>query len=147
MLSLGNAVAGRKAIAVTDRQFVVLRLLWRHGPMTVREALAKLPEGERQPYTTVLALMQHMEKAGLLVHEKEGAAYRYRPAIAEREGTRRLLQDILDRFFGGSPHALVAGLVDAEQISAEELADLEAKLRSEAPPGDAPPASRKRKGK
>jgi predicted transcriptional regulator len=116
--------------------------------MTVREAIEKLPEGDRQPYTTVLGMMQHMEKAGLLVHEQDGAAYRYRPAIAEREGVRRLLRDFLDRFFGGSPQALVAGLVDAEQMSPEELADLEAKLRSAPTASEAAkPRPAKRKGK
>ena len=67
------AVAGRKAIAITDRQFAVLRVLWASGPLTVRELMEHLPRGDRQPYTTVLGLLQSMEKAGLVVHEKEGA--------------------------------------------------------------------------
>jgi hypothetical protein len=29
-------MAGRKALAITERQFQVLRVLWEHGPLTVR---------------------------------------------------------------------------------------------------------------
>ena len=57
-------MAGRKTIAITDRQFAALRVLWAHGPLTVRELMGQLPRGDSQPYTTVLALLQGMEKAG-----------------------------------------------------------------------------------
>ena len=32
-------MAGRKVLAITDRQFAVLRVLWQHGPLTVRELM------------------------------------------------------------------------------------------------------------
>ena len=54
-------MAGRKTIALTDRQFAVLRILWEAGPLTVRELMERLPRGDRQPYTTVLGLLQTME--------------------------------------------------------------------------------------
>jgi predicted transcriptional regulator len=88
-------MAGRKTIAITDRQFAALRVLWRCGPLTVRELMGHLPRGDRQPYTTVLALLQGMEKAGLVVHEKEAQTHRYRSTLTEREATTNLLSDIL----------------------------------------------------
>src|SRR5947209_862185 len=106
-------MAGRKTLAITDRQFAVLRLLWERGPLTVREVLDGLPRGdEPPPYTTVLGLLQTMEKAGLVTHRQEGATYRYAAALSRQEGTRTLLADFLGRFFGGSARDLVLGLVD-----------------------------------
>ena len=61
-------MAGRKTLAITDRQFEALRVLWDHGPLTVRQLMERLPRGDRQPYTTVLGLLQNMEKAGLVGH-------------------------------------------------------------------------------
>ena len=29
----GRLMAGRKALAITERQFAVLRVLWEHGPL------------------------------------------------------------------------------------------------------------------
>jgi len=121
-------MAGRKTIAITDRQFGVLRVLWACGPLTVRELMEHLPRGDRQPYTTVLGLMQGMEKAGLVAHEKEAQTHRYRPTLTEREATKSLLSDFLGRFFHGSAESLVLGLVDACELDPDALKAIEARL-------------------
>lgn len=122
-------MAGRKTLAMTDRQFAVLRILWEQGPLTVRELMEYLPRKDRQPYTTVLGLLQTMEKAGLVTHREEGATYRYEPAVSQREATGTLLHDFLARFFRGSAEALVLGLVDARALSPAELRGIEARLK------------------
>jgi predicted transcriptional regulator len=121
-------MAGRKTLAITDRQFEVLGLLWEHGPLTVRALMEHLPRGHRQPYTTVLGLLQTMEKAGLVTHVEEGQSYRYVPAVSQRQATGTLLRDFVDRFFSGSAQRLVLGLVDAQELSPQELSAIEAEL-------------------
>src|SRR5438067_857483 len=132
-------MAGRKTIAITERQFAVLRVLWERGPLTVRELMEHLPHGDRQPYTTALGLVQTMEKAGLLAHEKEGLTHRYRPTVSRREATGSLLSDFLARFFHGSAEQLILGLVDAEQLAPDDLRAIEARLAGAG--GEAPPAA------
>ena len=121
-------MAGRKALALTERQFAVLQVLWERGPLTVRGLMEHLPGGERQPYTTVLGLLQNMEKVGLVTHAEEGATYRYAPALTRRAATGALLRDFVARFFRGSAEALVQGLVDSAALSPEDLRDIEARL-------------------
>src|SRR5436190_23588573 len=122
-------MAGRKTIAITDRQFAALHILWERGPLTVRELMDHLPRGDRQPYTTVLGLLQNMEKAGLVRHREEGLTYRYEPAVSRHEATGALLRDFLTRFFRGSAEALVLGLVDMEELSPQELREIKARLQ------------------
>jgi predicted transcriptional regulator len=122
-------MAGRKTLAMTDRQFTILRLLWEHGPLTVRQLMERLPGGERQPYTTVLGMLQTMEKAGLVAHEAEGTTYRYRAAVSRQKAMGTLLRDFMARFFRGSAEELVLGLVDADALTAADLRDIEAKLK------------------
>jgi predicted transcriptional regulator len=140
-------MAGRKALAITERQYEMLTLLWDHGPMTVRELLGRLPRADRPPYTTVLGLLQNMERAGLVDHDEEGPAHRYRPRLSRREATGSLLGDFLNRFFRGSAERLVLGLVDAEQLTPDDLRAIEARLAQ--PPGDAndPPKAPRRRRK
>jgi predicted transcriptional regulator len=121
-------MAGRKAVTITDRQFAALAVLWERGPLTVRELMDELPGGGRQPYTTVLGLLQNMEKAGLVTHVAEGQSYRYAPALSRREATGTLLRDFVARFFRGSAEALVLGLVDAQALSPEEWSAIEGKI-------------------
>jgi predicted transcriptional regulator len=134
-------MAGRKTLAITERQFSVLRVLWERGPQTIRELMKHLPGGDRQPYTTVLGLLQHMRKAGLVTADKEGLTHRYRPAVSRREATGNLLSDFLSRFFHGSAEQLILGLVDAKQIERNDLKAIEARLAAQAkgkPAIDAP---------
>ena len=144
-------MSGRKTIAITDRQFAVLRVLWASGPLTVRELMDHLPRGDGQPYTTVLGLMQSMEKGGLIAHETEARTHRYRPLLTEREATSNLLTDFLGRFFHGSAERLVLGLVDSDQIDPSTLRAIEAQLAAtaEAPadPAPTPKPTRRQGGK
>jgi predicted transcriptional regulator len=98
-----------------------------------------LPRGDRQPYTTVLGLLQSMEKAGLVEHDKEGLTHRYRPTVSQLEATGSLLSDFLARFFHGSAEQLVLGLIDSQQLAPDDLSAIEAKLAGladMASPGD-----------
>src|SRR5438445_4823748 len=121
-------MAGRKTIAITDRQFEALRILWEQGPLTVRQLMEHLLRGDRQPYTTVLGLLQNMEKAGLVSHREEGLTYRYEPTVSKQEATGKLLRDFVTRFFRGSAEALVLGLVDTQALSPHESRQIEATL-------------------
>ncbi len=106
-----------------------------------------LPGGDRQPYTTVLGLLQSMEKAGLVRHEKESRTHRYRPTLTEREATNHLLVDFLGRFFRESAERLVLGLVDANQIDPEALKAIEARLAGSTGAVDPKPKPSKRPGR
>jgi predicted transcriptional regulator len=140
-------MAGRKTLALTDRQFAALQVLWQHGPLTVRQLMEHLPRGDRQPYTTVLGLLQTMEKAGLVCHEEEGQTYRYAAAVSREDATGTLLRDFLARFFRGSAEALVLGLVDSRELSADELREIERKLQAPQPAPPSPPSTPRRRRK
>jgi predicted transcriptional regulator len=118
----------RKQLAITERQFEVLSLLWEHGPMTVRDLLDRLDRDHPLPYTTVLGLLQNMERAGLATHDVESQTHRYRALLSREQATGTLLSDFVARFFRGSAERLVLGLVDADQLSADDLRQIEAQL-------------------
>jgi len=122
-------MAGRKTLAMTDRQFAVLQVLWEQGSLTVRQLMEHLPGGEGQPYTTVLGMLQTLEKAGLVRHEEEGSSYRYTAAVSREAALGTLLRDFVARFFRGSAEDLVMGLVDAKALSAQDLRDIESRLK------------------
>lgn len=136
-------MAGRKTLAITDRQFEMLSLLWEHGPLTVRELLGRLPRSSEVPYTTVLGLLQNMERAGLVAHDAEKTTHRYRPVVTREEATRNLLADFLQRFFRGSAERLVLSLVDARQLTPADLREIETRLAQPAPEPTEPPRPRR----
>jgi predicted transcriptional regulator len=96
--------------------------------MTVRDLLDHLDRDHPLPYTTVLGLLQNMERAELVTHDVENQTHRYRALHSREEATSTLLSDFVARFFRGSAERLVLGLVDANQLSAGDLRQIEAQL-------------------
>ncbi len=100
-------MAKRSVLKPTDAELAILRILWKHGPSTVRQvnevAAADRPIG----YTTTLKLLQIMTDKGLTVREEMGRSHVYAASHEEEVMQRRLLDDLLERAFGGSASKLV----------------------------------------
>jgi predicted transcriptional regulator len=102
----------------------VLSILWEHGPATVREILEALPDGKVRAYTTVLTVMQVMEKKSLLTHVSEGNTHVYKPKVTRRQTIGPVLKNLVRQVFGGSPATAMQHLLAEHEVSAEELAKL-----------------------
>ena len=88
-------MAGTSPSALSRREYTILKVLWDQGPLTVREVrelLAGAGAREEIPYTTVLSLLQLMERKGYVVHEADGKTYRYRAKVSRGPTTRRVIR-------------------------------------------------------
>lgn len=103
----------------TDAELAILRVLWAHGPATVREVQDHLDAD--QGYTTVLKHLQIMLDKDLVTRDESGRAHVYAPAVAEADTQRRLVDDLLDRAFGGSAQQLVMRALSTEDVTRDEL--------------------------
>lgn len=102
----------------------VLSVCWERGPSTVREVLEALPDGKARAYTTVLSVMQVMEKKRLLSHTSQGNTHIYEARVTRDEVTRPLLRNLVRDVFGGSPAAALQQLLAGNRISREELDEI-----------------------
>ena len=96
-------------------------------PLAVTEAiLARMAQhdGTLKSYTTVLTVMQKLDKSGWLTHREEGRAYVYRPTKTRDEAGRSSLRQFIDRICGGNPIAAFQHLLADEDLSADDLAAL-----------------------
>jgi predicted transcriptional regulator len=115
-------MAGKTPSALSGREYTILKLLWQHGPSTVREVRQRLADDERDediPYTTVLSLLQLMEKKGYVGHEADGKTYRYQARVPRSRTTGLVIRDFVSRFFDGSTEALLMGLAESPDVSPE----------------------------
>lgn len=108
----------------SDLEMQVLSVLWEKGPLTVRDVLGAMPDGKERAYTTVLSVMQIMEKKGLLTHKREGLAHVYQPRVTKRQVFRPMMRDLLRNFFGGDASAAMQYLLDEAKVDANELKDI-----------------------
>ena len=110
----------------TNAELAILRVLWQHGPRTVRDVHADLapPDGRRVGYTTVLKLMQIMTEKGLVARDESERSHVYRARVSEADTQRRLVRDLVDRAFGGSALQLMQQALSSKRVSQSELREL-----------------------
>ena len=103
-------------------QRAVIETVWELGEATVGQVRARLPH--RPAYTTVLTVLQKLERAGWLRHRTEGRSYVYRAARTRRAEGVSALRRFMERVFDGDRRALFEHLLEDEHLTASELAEL-----------------------
>jgi predicted transcriptional regulator len=122
----------------------VLSVLWERGPSPVRTVLAEMPDGKARAYTTILSVMQVMEKKGLLSHVAQGNAHVYQARVSRQEVTGPLLRGLVRQVFGGSPATVLQHLLAEERVTPGELDEIkEIIARHEKEAGECPDGKRK----
>jgi BlaI family penicillinase repressor len=110
---------------LSDAEREVLRVLWDHGPGTVREVNALLEEqGRRWAYTTVITLLQRLQAKGYVASDTSGFAHVFRAAVSRDAVLRQRLTDLADEFCEGTAAPLVLALVEGQRLSHDELQQL-----------------------
>jgi len=120
----------------SDLQLQVLSVLWRKGPATVRELLEAMPDGKKRAYTTLLSVLQVMEKKRLVTHVRRGQAHVYRAAVDREHVLRPMLRELTDNVFGGSPARALQFLLNDSDVDERELAEIRQLLRRLDPSGN-----------
>jgi predicted transcriptional regulator len=105
----------------TDAQLAILGVLWRTGPATVRQVHEELPAAVRRGYTTTLKLMQIMAEKGLVLRDESARSHVYSAAVGEQDVKGRLVEDLMERAFGGSAAELALRALAHKPASKEEL--------------------------
>ena len=113
-----------KTIRPSDLEMQVLAVLWDKGPATVRHVLDAMPDGKQRAYTTVLSVMQVMEKKGLLDHTRDGLAHVYRPRVTRNQVYRPLMKGLLKNLFAGKASRAMQFLLAEAEVDEAELKEI-----------------------
>lgn len=109
----------------TKLELTILRVLWDKGPGSVREIQARLSETRETGYTTALKMLQIMTEKGLVDRDETVRPQIYRAKFSQEKTQKQLLQDLIQRAFGGSVKALVMQAVSTRKSSPEDLEAIE----------------------
>ena len=109
----------------TKVELSILRVLWEKGPGTVREIQARLSVTRETGYTTALKMLQIMTEKGLVERDEAVRPQIYRAKFSQEKTQKQLLQDLVQRAFGGSVKALVMQAISTKRSSPEDLEAIE----------------------
>jgi BlaI family transcriptional regulator, penicillinase repressor len=113
-----------KTLSPSNLEMQVLALLWDHGPLSARSVLERMRDGKPRAYTTILSVLQVMERKGLVRHETEGNRHVYVPKVKRQSVVRPLLRGLIKTILGGCPSAAMQHLLDSSEITEGDLAEM-----------------------
>ena len=114
-------------------QKAVMEAVWDLGEATVQQVRDRLQREPLPVYTTVLSVMQKLEKAGWLGHRSRGRVYVYQPTRSRDEADSSTARALLRRVFGGDPLRLFQHILADEDLSDGDLAALRKMIERKRP--------------
>jgi BlaI family penicillinase repressor len=106
-----------------------MKVLWERGASTVAEVVKELEGRLHWKPRTVQTLVRRLAEKGALAVETVGREFRYSPAVAQDECQHEESRSFLERVFDGRLAPFVAGLMQREQLSKDDLDALRKVLR------------------
>ena len=107
----------------------VMDLVWQQKNATVYSVVEQLCQEKKLAYTTVMTVMTRLTKKGVLVREKKGKMFFYKPKEAKNQFIHSLVQTTIQKMISAfGDEALVAFLDETKQLSKEHTKTLVSKL-------------------
>jgi len=113
---------------LTEVELEFMTVVWATGGGTVRDLLAELNKLQERAYTSVATVLKIMEQKGFLSSERLDRSLVYRPAVPKADYQKTTLKNLSSKLFNDTPAALVARLVDDEEVTDEMLVEMRALL-------------------
>lgn len=119
-----------KAIELTEAEWTIIKSVWENEPCTAPVIQEKLFKRTAWTYSTVRTLMDRMVAKELLTAGKSGNQTIYRASVTRAQAQRGELLYALKHAFNGALTPMVQCLLDSNEISRDELAELKQLIAS-----------------
>jgi predicted transcriptional regulator len=116
-------------IELTEAEWTIIKAVWENEPCAAPAIQEKLFRKTEWAYSTVRTLMDRMVAKRLLTAEKVRNLTLYRSAVTRAQAQRGELLYALKHAFNGALTPMVQCLLDTNELSAEDLAQLEALIK------------------
>lgn len=112
----------------TEVELQILNVLWEIGPSPIRE-IHDAFEGKRDvAFTTTQKMVQVMAEKGLLIRDDSVRPMTFAPAKSKDDAQIGLVDDLIQRAFGGAVNKLVMQALRTKGIDDQELKEINAIL-------------------
>lgn len=114
---------------IGEAEQAVMEALWSStDALTATEIAQRAMPARNWSESTVKTMLSRLSAKGVVTHVARGRAFFYRPAVKREVWAIGESRRFLDRLFAGRIVPLVAQLANANQLSSEDVTELEALL-------------------
>jgi len=111
-----------------------MKVIWRLETATVRQVYEELLKQRRIAYTSVMTIMNILERKGHLRRRQEDRAYVYVPAKPQKQVIGSMVREFIQRVFNGSAEPLLVHLVEDEQLTEQDVEEIRRIIKSSKKP-------------
>lgn len=114
----------KNSMILTEVELEFMRAVWQINGGTVREVMAQLAADRDLAYTSASTILRILEQKKFLASERSEKSFIYKPLIEKEDYQSTYLMDVSQKLFDNTPSALVARLVDDENLTEDMLAEM-----------------------
>jgi BlaI family transcriptional regulator, penicillinase repressor len=114
----------------TERELTLLKLLWKHGPLTVKDIHKLFSKKPKPAYTSLQTNLQGMLEKGYVATNTSERAHIYKAVLSREKIERETVSDVLERVFDGSALRLITTAFIQGKASKEEIDALQALINA-----------------
>ena len=115
---------------LTEAEWAIIKAVWEDEPCTAPDIRQRLRRQTGWTYSTVRTLMDRMVGKGLLAADKAQYPTLYRSAATREQAQRGELFYALKNAFNGALTPMVQCLLESDNLSADDLAELESLIKA-----------------
>jgi BlaI family penicillinase repressor len=113
-----------QSASLTPQELEIMKIVWELESATVRDIYEALLRKRRVAYTTVMTMMQILERKKYLKRTKADRAWLYRPAQPKGKVIAGMVREFVNRVFNGSAEPLLVHLVEEHKLSREDIEEI-----------------------
>lgn len=115
---------------ISDAEQAVMEVLWDEAPLTAQEVVERVDPARGWSANTVKTLLGRLLAKAAIAHEQQGRRYLYRPLVERGDYAAGESRKLIDRLFDGKLTPLVAHLAERDELSDQDIAEIEALLKA-----------------
>ena len=114
---------------ISEAELVVMEALWEAAPQTANDVADRVATDRDWSLQTVKTLLSRLMAKDIIAADQDGRRFLYRPVVARDDYVAGESGRLVNRLFGGRVSPLVAQLAQQDQLTADDIAELEAILK------------------
>lgn len=110
---------------MTNSEWYVMECLWKSSPRTLMQIVEECRENVGWAKSTCTTMVKRMGEKGLIRHEDGGRAKLFYPMVKREEVAVKQTRDFLQRIYHGSVGMMMSALVEQDNLTEEDIGELE----------------------
>ena len=107
-----------------DLELSILAELWQRGESSTRDIHEALADRREARLSSTTKMLQVMVDKGLIVRDDSQRPILFRAAESAEDMQRNIVEDLIQRAFGGAAEKLILRAVESKDLSPEQLAEI-----------------------